>query len=274
MEISNCVDQESKFKFVDDLTVLEKINLLLAGLASFNCKNSVPSDVSINNQIIPASHLKYQEYIKNINQWTINQKMILNQKKTKVMIFNFTNNFKFTTRMQLNDENIEVVEKTKLLGLIVTNDLKWNENTLSLVKRTNARMELLRKVASCTNSIDDKKIIYISYIRSILEQSCEVWHSSLTGENSDDLERVQKSALKIILADKFTNYEDALIKADLQSLKMRRKELCLSFAKKCLNNNKTESMFLHRVKKHKMKIRKKQKCMIKYANNAAKIVKK
>ena len=71
----------------------------------------------------------------------------------------------------------------KLLGVIVTNDLKCDENTTNLVKRANARLELLRKVASFTNSIEDKKSIYILYIRSILEQSSVVWHSSLTEEN-------------------------------------------------------------------------------------------
>ena len=31
---SDCVDPEYRFKFVDDLTVLEKVNLLVIGLAS------------------------------------------------------------------------------------------------------------------------------------------------------------------------------------------------------------------------------------------------
>ena len=265
-ENANCVDQDSKFKFVDDLTVLEKINLLLIGLASFNCKNSVPSDIPTHNQIIPADQLKSQKYINDINEWTKNQKMILNKNKTKVMIFNFTNNYNFTTRLELDNQNIEVVSKTKLLGVIVTDDLKWDENTLSLVKRANARMELLRKVASFTTSIEEKTIIYISYIRSILEQSCQVWHSSLSQENIDDLERIQKSAITIILAQKFENYEDALIKSNLESLEKRREDLCLSFAKKCINNDKTESMFLHKVKKHTMKMRKKEKFIIKHAN--------
>ena len=45
----------------------------------------------------------------------------------------------------------------------------------------------------------DLKIIYVSFIRSLLEQSCTVWHSGLTQENTNDLERVQKCALKINL---------------------------------------------------------------------------
>ena len=76
--------------------------------------------------------------------------------------------------------------------------------------------------------------IYILYIRSLLEQSCTVWHSGLTAENSEDLERVQKSSLKIILKEKFQSYEHALSLLDLDSLAERREILCLQFAKKLL----------------------------------------
>ena len=83
-------------------------------------------------------------------------------------------------------------------------------------------MELLRKVASFGTSVEEKKNIYILFIRSILEQSSVVWHSSLTKENEEDLERVQKSALKIILGTKFLNYSQALKDTNLDSLKIRR----------------------------------------------------
>ena len=158
--------------------------------------------------------------------------MILNQKKTKVIIFNFTDKYKFTTRLQLNNENIEVVKQAKLLGVIITDDLKWEENTAYLVKRANARMELLRRVAAFTTSVEEKKNIYVLYVRSILEQSSVVWHNSLTQENSDDLERVQKSAVRIILGKSYDSYEEALEKVDIESLKDRREVLSKHFAKK------------------------------------------
>ena len=86
-------------------------------------------------------------------------------------------------------------------------------------------MCLLRKVASFKPSRNDLKLIYIQYVRSILEQSCVVWHSSLTQENCEDLERVQKSAIRIILGKSYENYEDGLKKVDLESLEDRRKNL-------------------------------------------------
>ena len=79
---ANCVNPDRRFKFVDDLTTLEKINLLIIGLASFNSKESVPNDMPDHNQFIPGKNLKSQEYLTKIKQWTENQKMILNEKKT------------------------------------------------------------------------------------------------------------------------------------------------------------------------------------------------
>ena len=38
---ANCVEKNSRFKFVDDLTTLEKTNLLLVGMASHNTKQKV-----------------------------------------------------------------------------------------------------------------------------------------------------------------------------------------------------------------------------------------
>ena len=62
------------------------------------------------------------------------------------MLINFTEKYQFSTRLQLNNENLEMVKYAKLLGVIISDDLKWDLNTNSLVKRANARMELLRKV--------------------------------------------------------------------------------------------------------------------------------
>ena len=61
------------------------------------------------------------------------------------------------------------------------------------------RSYLLRKVASFGVPEDELTNVYILFIRSLLEESAMVWHSRLTKENIDDLERVQKSAMRIIL---------------------------------------------------------------------------
>ena len=266
-ENANCVPENYRFKFVDDLTILEKVNLLMIGLASFNIHHSVASDIPSHNQIIPVENLKMQNYLKDIKQWTENQKMLLNKRKTKAMIFNYSKDHQFSTSLTIDDEKLEIVEEAKLLGVILTNDLKWNQNTDYLVKKAYCRMELLRRVAEYSSSIEDLKIIYTMYIRSILEQACVVWHSSLTQENCEDLERVQKCALRIIMGSKYISYDEALKDTNLQSLKDRREELCKKFVKNCIesNNERVNEIFKIRIKEHQMKTRKTENFKVDYA---------
>ena len=65
----------------------------------------------------------------------------------------------------------------------------------------------------------------------------------LTIENEQDLERVQKTALKIIYRNSYESYENALKISNLKTLKDRRKDLCLTFAKRCLKNETTKDLF-------------------------------
>ena len=261
---ADCVEIEDRFKFVDDLSILEIVNLLTIGITSFNLKNQVPNDIPSHNQFIPPQNLQSQEWLNKIDEWTENQKMMINCKKT--IIFNFTDNFKFTTRLKIKYDKIEVIESAKLLGTIISNDLKWDLYTSSIVKKVNARMELLRRVASFNPPEEDLKEIYILFIRSILEQSATVWHSSLSEDNKNDLERVQKTALKIILKEKYCGYQQGLANLDLESLECRRENLCLNFANKCTKNDKLKHMFPLNPKYHDMKTRNKEKYEVQFAN--------
>ena len=123
------LNSSEKYKFIDDLTILEIINLITVGLSSFNVKGTIPSDLPGHNHYIPSENLKSQHYIDNICEWTHNQKMKLNQEKSKVMIFNFTNNYQFSTRLKMENSNLEIIKSTKLLGTIIQDDLKWDKNT-------------------------------------------------------------------------------------------------------------------------------------------------
>ena len=51
------------------------INLITAGITTYNFKSHVASDISIDQKYVPAANLKSQEYLNNINEWTIQNKM-------------------------------------------------------------------------------------------------------------------------------------------------------------------------------------------------------
>ena len=116
----------------------------------------------------------------------------------------------------MHSAKIEVVKEAKLLGTIITDDLKWNKNTDVLVRKGYQRMQLLNAAASFTSSRQELRNIYVTFVRSILEQSAVVCHSSLTFENRKDLERVQKAAVRVIMGSRYTNYKTDLKKLNLE----------------------------------------------------------
>ena len=61
-----------QFKFVDDKTALEVLNLLLA---SHNFKANIPNNILTSNLKIPSDNLKTQEYMDKIEKWTDQKKM-------------------------------------------------------------------------------------------------------------------------------------------------------------------------------------------------------
>ena len=245
---------------------MEIIHLLSAGLASYNLRHHVPSNIELHNQILDSSKLKTKQHLELINDWTKKKKMKLNIKKTKNMIFNFSRKYKFTTNMTLENENIETETETKLLGTYLTSDLKWNKNTSEIVKQSFKRMQILNRAAQFTTNRNDLRNIYISYIRSILEKSAVVWHSSLTAKNRKDLERIQKCAVSVIMGKNYTTYREGLKCLNLETLEKRRDSLCLKFAKGCLKNEKVKDMFPVKIYQHKMKKRKNEKYLVKKMN--------
>ena len=71
----------------------------------------------------------------------------------------------------MQDQKLEIINETKLLGLIVTSDLRWDKNVDYLVKDANKRMLMLHAASKFTNDKHVLKQIYFSRIRCKLDQS-------------------------------------------------------------------------------------------------------
>ena len=118
------VPVDMRFKFVDDLSILEKLNLILCGLSSYNFWNHVASDVGIEQKYLPPENFKSQSYLDQLENWTAENKMKLNIEKSKLMVFNFTEDYQFSSRLYLEDNLLEIITSTRLLGTIISSDLK------------------------------------------------------------------------------------------------------------------------------------------------------
>ena len=77
-----------------------------------------------------------------------------------------------------------------------------------------------------------------------MEQNCVLWHSSLTQENAEDLERYQRSAVRVILGStKYKNYREGLQMCNLELLAIRRTKITLKLAKQAIKHDKIKFLF-------------------------------
>ena len=93
---------------------------------------------------------------------------------------------------------------------------------------------MLRAASKFTSNKFVLKQIYYSRIRCKLEQSAAVWSCSLTQRNMKDLERVQKSAVRIIFGKPYESYTETSQELGMMKLSERRDLICLRFAKNSL----------------------------------------
>ena len=82
------------------------------------------------------------------------------------------------------------------------------------------------------------------------------------------MERVQKCTLKILLKNKYTNYQNALNTLNLLTLDERREQLLFELSKKCCKNPKMTTLFSQNRKIHPMDTRKQEKINVTHANTS------
>ena len=100
--------------------------------------------------------------------------------------------------IMIDDVNIERVNHAKVLGVTISDNLTWNTHIDSVISKAGKRLYMLYQLKRSGISQADLLKIYVSVIRPVMEYACPVWHTCLPKYLSDDLETIQKRALKSI----------------------------------------------------------------------------
>ena len=181
--------------------------------------------------------------------------MCINAKKCHVITFNFSSANVSPLSLKLDNNIIQREKSIKLLGVIISDDLKWTKNTLNVCERVSSMLFILCRIKSFGATRDDLIKVWTTILRPRAEYASPLWHSGITKSESDQLEGLQKSALSIILGityidyklfykldNKLTSYESALESLKLESLKQRREGLTVAFAKKLFKSKTHRNM--------------------------------
>ena len=117
------------------------------------------------------------------------------------------------------------MEEISLLGVTIQTDLKWNLQVERMITRASRRMYILCVLKKNGVPLHDLVLIYKMYIRPILEFASPVWTSSLTVSQTNEIERVQKRAIRFMTYPNIMPYERELDNLGLPSLLDRRNDI-------------------------------------------------
>jgi hypothetical protein len=232
-------------KFVDDLTLAEAVNVKECVVP--NPDPNPPRPLAYHDRtlhVLPSDQTPMQRQLDKMGQYCAENQMRINSEKTKVAIFNTARNYDFTPQLTMDGVNqLEVVEEFRLLGLIFKSNLSWQANTDLMCQKGYARLWMLKRLAKLGASQSEMMDVYHKQIRCVMELAVAVWTPGLTNAQSDQIERVQKCALYVIMGDSYLSYEQALSKLGAEKLSERRSKLCLNFAKRLEKNGKYANWF-------------------------------
>jgi hypothetical protein len=241
-DCADTVEPEDKFRYIDDLEILELIKL--SGiLIDYDTHSHVPADVGTHQQFLPPDTLRTPSYLDSICDWTDSNLMKLNPSKSSYMLFTRSQE-QFATRLALNSQLLEQKQASKILGIWIEEDAgSWQTNTTEICKSAYGRMSMLSKLKYVGVNRKDLIQIYCLFIRSRAEYCSVVFHNSLTQAQEKKIENIQKTSLKIILQDQYEGYEAACQLTGLTSLVQRREARSLTFARRCLDSPEMSRFF-------------------------------
>ena len=231
--ISASQSRSLSVKFVDDGSVASSINLP-ASLIQDPVKRSKPLQFrERNEQVLPDVNNPLALQLREFQNFSNDNKMKINQEKTTTMLFNTSRKWDFPVEVAFKDgSHLECVKEIKLVGVYITDNLKWQRNTEYICGKARRKLWLLRRMKNLNLTTVQLLDVYSKEVRSILEMAVPVWHGGLTQKQSKDIERVQKVAFKIILNHGYQNYPHALKTLEAETLYQRRVNICKNFASK------------------------------------------
>ena len=229
-------------KYIDDNITAVPVDLK----TNLVCDESIPLPPVYHSRTghsLPDEKNPLISQVKNIIDFSYEYQMQINTKKTNVMLFTRSRSRDFQPEIYINNELLDVVETTKLLGVIISSNMKWDHHVEYIRNKAMKSLWMIRRVKEVGGTIEDMLTVYTVQIRCLTETACQIWNGSLTTSHVNTLERVQKSAFRIILGQNYVSYAKTLKLFELQTLAERRKELCISFAKKAAKDPKFKIWF-------------------------------
>ena len=134
--------------------------------------------------------------LEKLYEWMCVNRLSLNIKKTKFMIFTPRKNKELDLDILINGNIIERVNCFKFLGVVIDCHLNWKDHVHHIKKKISKRLGILYKA---NRLLDSKTLLtlYYSFMYPYLLYCIEVWGTASKGQ-LDSLLKLQKRAVRLI----------------------------------------------------------------------------
>ena len=106
--------------------------------------------------ILPPENNLLQFYIEDTEQFIKKNRMVINRSKTNILNFTKSRKWDFPPEVTFsNGELLQTKSETKLVGVIVSDDLKWSRNTEYICSKARKKLWILRRLDKLGESRKD-----------------------------------------------------------------------------------------------------------------------
>ena len=150
-----------------------------------------------------------QHILDDLLEFSEPKQMKINTVKSSVMKICKSRTKVYPTEIQIGENFLNVKEEMKIVGVILTPNLKWSSNTAYICKKAYSSLWTIRRMKILGLDVSTILDFYVKEVRVHLELAVPVWHSGLTKKLCADIERVQRVAVRIMVDD--VDYRDACL---------------------------------------------------------------
>ena len=218
-------------KYVDDNVLVEKLNFGRTAVVFIGGKY-IKSRLAIG----------IQNAFDSITRHARRKKMKVNADKTQLLCI--SDSLNHTTQAFIEEANLKIVsgEHMKVLGFCFSNRPTVAAHVLAVAKKLRKKFWVLRHLKKVGFTEKELLEVYNSVILPAADYCDVVYHSMMTSEQEDMLEKAQVGALRCIFGYELSARK-LREKAQISTLRERRVAHCDKFAAKCLLNPRFSGWF-------------------------------
>lgn len=163
--------------------------------------------------------------------------MLINNKKTQLLVISPQNGCITTASMVIGDARIDSVNSLKLVGFTFGQTLSVGAHVETIKLKFRAKVWMLYNLRR--DGFKRKQLfkLYYCYLRSIVEYCSAVYHSLLNLAQEEALEKLHRHAIRICYGFDM-DVEAIMVDNGIETLKARRIRRCDAFIKKSMANER------------------------------------